>query len=400
MKNIFYGAGYYAERKLPEWKSAGKVPDIFADGNSKKWGSSLDGVLIVSLDEAIEDDDYMIYIAVRPALYNAVHKFLTVDKKIPKEKIDFADEVYYGYGCEQIGTYLRTNEDHLSFCCVTKYRIRIPYTENTALDFENHRKTTEKLIDDLKNGRPTKCDNCSALKMGFLNCNPKVETVVINSVFSENKCNFKCCYCKSYEVINNNPFNRSVVKQMEELEKLMKGQPLNIYIASGEISISSFKKPIIEIAKRNKWWLAVLTNASVYIKELEEISSHASLCVSLDAGTAETFAKVKGVDCFGKVCENLQKYYDHGIIIDLKYILLEGINDNETDITGFIELAEKLKTKVVISFDTTRANTFLSDEMLNTVLLFTEKLKQRNLSYRFDSEYLEREDVKKLGIDV
>jgi pyruvate-formate lyase-activating enzyme len=399
---IFYGAGIYAEKHLEEWKAAGKVPDFFADGDSSKWGKMLCGIPIISPEEMmnkISTEYDNIYISVRPGLYNKIHKYLTEDLKIPKEKIVFADDVYYGKGCKYIGTRIQFFGEGFKTCC-TKYTELIKYDDDINKDFTNYKTSIRKSIQLLEKGiAPNNCDKCSELINGFWTKNPQIKTVGFDSDFADDKCNFKCCYCDVYEKINdNNTYTRDIVSQIESFEKSISNSELNIIIASGEMSICSWRKPVIEIAKRNNWWLSVFTNASVYMKELEEISNRASLNVSVDAGTAETFAKVKGVNCFGKVCENLQKYRDNGIKIDLKYIMLEGINDNQADVIGFIELAKKINAEIYISCNSQNLGINMQEKTFNAAKLLVEKLKDYGLKYNVMKNYFTRDDLKKLGI--
>ena len=98
-----------------------------------------------------------------------------------------------------------------------------------------------------------------------------------------------------------------------------------------------------------------MTNASKFDDYLADCISggRCIICVSVDAGTHETYAKVKGIDCFEKVRDNLKKYsnIDRGVVA-LKYIFLPNVNDNEDDIMGFIELCCKLNPGFVyLSFD-------------------------------------------------
>jgi adenine C2-methylase RlmN of 23S rRNA A2503 and tRNA A37 len=66
----------------------------------------------------------------------------------------------------------------------------------------------------------------------------------------------------------------------------------------------------------------------------------------MGAGTRKKKKKIKGVDAFGKVCENLRRYSANGFV-HLKYIILPGVNDSEADINGFIELCGNLNIKAV-----------------------------------------------------
>jgi wyosine [tRNA(Phe)-imidazoG37] synthetase (radical SAM superfamily) len=69
--------------------------------------------------------------------------------------------------------------------------------------------------------------------------------------------------------------------------------------------------------------------------------------LSIDAGTPETWKKVKGVDNFDLVTENLVKYFSNSARpgqITLKYIVLPGINDNYEDYQSAMEIMKIFKT--------------------------------------------------------
>jgi molybdenum cofactor biosynthesis enzyme MoaA len=60
------------------------------------------------------------------------------------------------------------------------------------------------------------------------------------------------------------------------------------------------------------------------------------IMISVDAGTRETFKRIKGIDAFDKVWENIKKYYDFGSRMLLKYIFVDE-NSNDTDVERFIK---------------------------------------------------------------
>ena len=71
---------------------------------------------------------------------------------------------------------------------------------------------------------------------------------------------------------------------------------------------------------------------------------------SLDAGTEETFEKIKRKkNAFGRVLENVERYkkYDafDGMSIIPKYSIVKGINDNEKDFDGFIEICKHFNVR-------------------------------------------------------
>jgi len=68
--------------------------------------------------------------------------------------------------------------------------------------------------------------------------------------------------------------------------------------------------------------------------------------VSVDAGTPETYARVKGKDAFDRVVSNLLQYSKFGQI-QLKYIAMKD-NLGDGDIDGFLDLARMINVKSVV----------------------------------------------------
>lgn len=114
-----------------------------------------------------------------------------------------------------------------------------------------------------------------------------------------------------------------------------------ISLANGEITVNPAGKEFLKLA--DGYYTIILTNASVFSQDLAERlkKGDAHLFVSVDAGTRESFKKSKGVDAFDRVRENLKRYRQFGAVI-LKYILLEGINDDDANIDGVIDLCRYL----------------------------------------------------------
>lgn len=112
---------------------------------------------------------------------------------------------------------------------------------------------------------------------------------------------------------------------------------------------------------------------------------------SVDAGTVETFRKVKGVDGFDRVCENLREYAKHGPVI-LKYILLDGINHTDQDLKGFFKLADEVAVRVELTRDFLDSTSLFSDHALEFAARFithfrnTGKLSMNRAFFRSDEE--------------
>lgn len=95
-----------------------------------------------------------------------------------------------------------------------------------------------------------------------------------------------------------------------------------------------------------------------YSGNLEELlrQGKAYIIWSLDAGTRETYRKIKQVDVFDHVLENVKRYISHdvfsGRFIVAKYLIVKGINDNEKEFDEYLRLVLELGlTYVSLSFD-------------------------------------------------
>lgn len=77
---------------------------------------------------------------------------------------------------------------------------------------------------------------------------------------------------------------------------------------------------------------------------------------SLDAGTRETYKRIKQVDAFDKVMENVKRYIGQdafgGRFIVAKYLIVKGMNDNEEEFDAYLKLVTDLGLKFVsLGFD-------------------------------------------------
>ena len=76
------------------------------------------------------------------------------------------------------------------------------------------------------------------------------------------------------------------------------------------------------------------------------------MIISLDSACRETYKKVKNVDCFNKVVENMKKYAKvqrHGhYTVRSKYIIIPNVNDNLEEIIKWYDLSVKMGIKMLI----------------------------------------------------
>lgn len=176
-------------------------------------------------------------------------------------------------------------------------------------------------------------------------------------------CQCKCCYCGLHGTqltrLNKNIYEGYYKKIFELVKHLLKENLISPdarwQVACGEISIHPFKDEIFELVANKR--VNFLTNAFVFDKNISQIletNPLSSINFSIDSGTAKTWKIVKGVDNFSVVLSNLKEYrkVSNSNQIQLKYILLPGMNTSLKDFTGIIRIMKDLGiTNLIISHD-------------------------------------------------
>jgi pyruvate-formate lyase-activating enzyme len=242
-----------------------------------------------------------------------------------------------------------------------------------------------------------RCKTCSAL------ANVKrTETVNRFSLEGNAYCHFKCKYC-SYENFSikdtENTYN-TFVKYYEELERQGKiAEDFSFAITFGEISVNPYKDKYLDfVIKKNgdKCKATHITsNCGVYVEKIAYLLQTGGLMlVSLDAGTRETFTKIRGVDAYEKVCENIRKYIKAGKVYAKYIFMTDGSNAADEDIDGFVEFIEKERPfAAMISIDVLAKKPIsyakdLQEDVLRAMVRLVKGLKQINQYYTYTLEFI------------
>jgi molybdenum cofactor biosynthesis enzyme MoaA len=127
-----------------------------------------------------------------------------------------------------------------------------------------------------------------------------------------------------------------------------------IAVADGEITVLPHRDEVLNLITKNKWYATICTNGIIFNQKVFDILKvkGSFLDVSLDSGTTDTYLKVKQVDAFDTVCRNIKKYAQSGCPVILKYILMDGMNDNYNDIDGFLNFVKSVdNSQIVLSMN-------------------------------------------------
>lgn len=254
--------------------------------------------------------------------------------------------------------------------------------------FTEYLSMRNKLIENLRSN--TECC-CSGCPMIYYSDRPIIEEfsyIIYNEL---GRCNCKCYYCNFEERLGRDV---SADVDIVELYRLVKQFGYNdqegiIELCNGEITIHPDKSRIYEGLENTN--VMFLTNGIVYDEEIRKrmMNGTAILNVSIDSGTSETFKKIKGIDAFSRVVNNLKLYANNKKgIFNLKYILLPGDNDNDADIEGFVELCKNLHVDMAhISYDLNREyEDYNNPQMIRAINKLVYLLQEKNIPYEIYSK--------------
>jgi len=249
----------------------------------------------------------------------------------------------------------------------------------------------KKLYDNINEGKKTPCTGCPHLTKDYWPELNKLELKTL-SIESHSVCNMKCSYCSEI-YYGGLKANYDVKKIVEELSLTNISEDLQVSWGGGEpVLMDQFEKTFVELNEKLQPKINMIySNFTKYSLAIEKslIAGKALMTTSIDAGTAETFKKVRGIRGINKVFQNLEKYYTaakKGIII--KYILTEE-NSNEYELSNFIKLIEKHKLfDCSFQISSSYKDENLSDALSNSAINLYFKLTKNNAESVFFDYHL------------
>lgn len=114
----------------------------------------------------------------------------------------------------------------------------------------------------------------------------------------------------------------------------------SVLFAVGEPCLNEKRFGLYHHCREKQYFLDVFSNCSVF-----DLAGSSTVIIrkSFDAGTPETYKKIKGVDGYYKMLENVKRYLQAPfLVLNPKYLFVPGINDSETDMKNFAKLYAEL----------------------------------------------------------
>ena len=413
MAVIYYGTEKkeYMLTNLDKWTQITGVPDLFVvkDQNLSKFRSQyLERFYVVSLDEALRrypDADIWLVYSWESTAREAGNNLL---KKVAPDKIHFLEaDLEYRKGCGRLGRSLHYKVGKVPMCTVgNRKHPSFRATASVSEMISGWREYSEKLIRENQLDSPNECLGCPLLKYGFFKRTVTLRNLRFLQGLAHDSCNLRCKYCSASQSgrwaklkDDTGPTTYDIVRQFSEIPEFIEmGAGFTITFANGELCVNKYFDEIADILARVTWKVELLSNMSVYREGLATLMQDgriAKIITSIDAGTRETFKNLKQNDRFDEVVKNLQTYPIDKTDLYVKYVFVEGYNDNETDIDGFYEIAKSTGGTIMISADnkTNDIPFTASDNMRELTLRLIHKAKADGIRLKPDDNNINAIDA-------
>jgi len=223
-----------------------------------------------------------------------------------------------------------------------------------------------KLLDSINAGEETSCSGCPWLE--FKNWTKPAAKVSYLSMEQHSVCNLKCSYCSETYYGGQKP-SYDVPKLARALVK----NGGTVVWGGGEPTVSPVFDLLAPVFSRRGMTQRVLSNSVKFNHALSRLlaDEKVELVTSIDAGTEETFAKIRGAYKLNSVLANLHSYaFVGGSRVVVKYILTEGNTSNEELAAFVINLGKLVKVcsfQISCDFRNEQAST---EELKAMIFLF------------------------------
>lgn len=263
------------------------------------------------------------------------------------------------YYCKRLNETLDFDALKVFYCCATRTgpSIDVPNTSSIKQIIAK-RTSLIKMLD--KGDIPTECIGCFDLKeqenpkpliLSQLSKVPKANMIIVKHF---KQCDCSCIYCceqyLSKRKIVLKPKKSDyydllpIIKELYKKDLIDK-KNLDVHFQGGNVSVLEEFENLVDIFLENGVKrVEIATNGIKYLPAIKKLSdkTFVDVNISIDSGCRETFKKVKTVDKFDEVVENLKLYAKLPILLRLKYILVRGVNDTKEEIEKYIKLMKEV----------------------------------------------------------
>lgn len=316
-------------------------------------------------------------------------------------KIEFYENVEWRFGCSFLGQYLWFGRNYYRSCVYRNGEyLNKNYSGNINDDYQEIIRLWQNTINRWRNNEPTPCDGCFILKKQLWPRNIELKTLSLYGGFKGETCNFSCIYCDATDNLKMAKCKEGItmIDAIEAFVVATNKSNFSVALSAGEITVSPYKKEIFELLQKRNIRTSVFSNGYIFDQDVfHALENNGSINISLDSGTPETFKKIKRVDGYYKVLKNIAQYSKSGGKIELKYIIIEGVNDNVKDINGFVSVCKQYASSVRISCNKFNYKKQLSENTISLIKIIIDCCRNASIPISFSYSQFNQNDCNKLS---
>lgn len=359
-------------------KFYGVLPTVIIDNDQRKRGTAEFGVPVMSFSEVQEKyNDLQYFICSDDFKYTIIgdlqEKGIKPEKIINYVPVEKRRTCLYFYNRLLMVRGMKDGEHLIVHCNKDSFKSQsastaIPYSEEGYLDT---REIIDRAFADFENGTKADCQNCVMNKEQYIvkrDYQKRYKSVAFYQLTCAD-CLSHCVYCC---VEGNSEDKRRMQIQLSPLKNYAKfvesvlslDRIDNDFTCAIDVSERDHDEKVAmavdALQKAGLRPLSYKINSCLltYGEHLAELMRRGIVYVvwSLDAGTRETYRRIKQIDAFDTVLKNVRRYIAEdafgGSFIVAKYLIVKGINDNSDEFDAYLRVVESLKLHFVsLSFD-------------------------------------------------
>ena len=303
--------------------------------------------------------------------------------------------------CTNIESSLYVAPNEIRACCQRFFYKGKMRGDTKLLEIQNNKspsihditKARNKLLEEIQNDKNESCLGCPFISK-------ELEKPIVNekishlSIEHHSVCNLRCSYCsETYWGGKRSKYN--VVEFIKDLsENGALSDCKQVVWGGGEPTLDKTFEIIVNEIERYaspKLYHRVFTNAIRHHPAIETFlkKNLIKIVTSVDAGTEETFKKVRGRVKFKELFENLKRYASvNPDRVTIKYILTDD-NQNIEDLKGFAE--ECLENNLIeccyqVSMNYKKED--ISIQYLKSILLLMSLMKKNGIKKFFCDDHI------------
>lgn len=293
-------------------------------------------------------------------------------------------------GCSFLDAGINFEDNKVCDCCISHGNERglpvlIENYNGELIDWEKLFQIKAKRIEAQKKQTIYECENCYNLTDYVF----KQEKKISELHFSHCRiCSAKCIYCNEKQ--GNSGIKYDVYPVIKDLiDKGYYKSGGEATLQGGEPTMMIHFDELVDLLSSGGTKLKFHSNAIKFSETINKTlkNNDAKLVVSIDSSCKETYKKIKQVDEFDKVCENIKSYRvsakPENLII--KYLIVPGFNDNPLEIKNFFELMNALNIKTVaLDLESLYARVYEYKNISPHIYFLTDYFQSLAKAYKFD----------------